>query len=127
MVFGPWPQGAPVDIKVIRTEPAQMFDDADAEVVLVTLAVKGPAHGCWIYVERCTNVEARIAGQWKMVENTLSLGSLSSGETKQEVILMPGNADRCRVHLRCASASFAWRFGGWLSRRGVKLTPKYWE
>jgi hypothetical protein len=127
MVVRTLPRRARVDIKVTKTEPAQIFDDAGAEMVLVTLAFQRPAHEPWISVECHTNVEAQIAGSWKVVGNTLSLGSLGSGETKQEVILMPGNAERCRIHLTCAGASIRWRFGTWLSRRGVKLPPNYWE
>jgi hypothetical protein len=96
-------------------------------MVFVTLAFSRPPRGSWIYVESVTNVEARISGHWKTVENALWLGSLGGGETKQEVLLMPGNAERCRIHLRYAGASVPWRFGGWLSRFGVKLPPKYWR
>lgn len=127
IVLGTWPWCAPVDVRVTKTESAQMFDDSGAEMVLVTLAFSRPAHASWICVKSGAELKSRIAGQWKMLDNTLSLSSLAGGETRQEVILMPGNADRCRIHLAYAGASTAWRFGGWLSRRGLKLRPKYWN
>lgn len=125
MVLSTWPWGMPVDVRVIKTEPAQMFDDAGAELVLVTLGFNRPAHG-WIRV-KSGEVEARIAGHWKMLENTLAPGVLSSLETRQEVILVPGSADRCRIHLRYAGKSIPYFFGGWLARRGVNLPSKYWR
>jgi len=124
MVLSTWPWGTPVDVRVIKTEPAQMFDDAGAELVLVTLGFNRPAHG-WIKV-KSGEIEARIAGHWKMLENTLAPGVLCSGETRQEVILVPRSADRCRIHLRYVGPSIPYRFGGWLARRGVNLPSKYW-
>ena len=125
MVLSTWPWGTPVDVRVIKTEPAQMFDDAGAEMVLVTLGFNGPAHE--LIRVKSGEIEARIAGHWKMLENTLAPGVLPSIETRQEVIMVPGSADRCRIHLRYAGESIPYFFGRWLARRGVNLPSKYWR
>jgi hypothetical protein len=104
-----------------------MFDEAGEEMVLITLAFTSSRHGSWICVKSGANVEAHLAGHWKMLNNTVSPGSLGDGETRQDIILTPAKADQCRIHLSYAGASIPWRFGGWLSRRGVKLPPKYWD
>jgi len=97
--------GTPVGVKVIKTEPAQIFEDAAVEMALVTLAFNRPAHEPWIYVEAAAKVEARVAGHWKMLKDTLSPGSLAGGETEEDVIVIPGNADRCRIHLSSGTAA----------------------
>lgn len=126
MVLGTWPSPAPVDVKVTKAEPAQVFDDAGKEMVLVMLTFSMPAEGSWICVQSGAEVEAKLSGQWITLDQTVSPGSLGSGETREELLLVPGSADRCRIHLRYAGASIPWRFGGWLARRGIRLPPSYW-
>jgi hypothetical protein len=121
-----WPSRPPVDVRVISSEPAQIYDDAGVEMALVTLVFSRPVDETWIVVASA-EAEAKVAGRWMALPDTLSLGSLGGGsQTEPALILMPGGTQRCRIRLKYAGASMAWRVGGWLSRRGVKLPPRYW-
>ena len=126
IVLSTLPSAPPLKVKVLKRESAQILDDGGADMVLLTLGLNRPDHESWVYVGSGAKIEARIAGHWKTLENTLSPGSLGGGETREEVILVPCKADRCRINLRYAGPSIRWRFAGWLSRRGVWLSPKYW-
>jgi hypothetical protein len=126
VVLNNWPWRGPVEVKIIKAEPAQIVDDAGEELILVTLGFGLRVDAPWAYVQSC-KVEVLLKGRWKMLDNTLRPGSVADGATRQELALIPPSAERCRIHLRYACASIPWRLGGWLSRRGVRLPPAYWS
>jgi hypothetical protein len=126
IILDTWPCPAPLDVRVIKTETAQMIDDTGGEMVLVTLLFSMPTRGSWVYVKSGAKVEAQLAGHWKRLDDTLSLGSWHGGQTRQEMILMPASAGRGRILLRYGGESILERLESWLWRRGVKLPARYW-
>jgi hypothetical protein len=119
----------PVEITVVGSQPAEIVDDAGAEMSLLTLVISRPAHtkSAVYFGRNPAVVEFKIGDRWNEVKDTFCLGSLGADETKKEVLLRASGADRCRIRLKYAGASVWWILGWFVSRRGIKLPPSYWD
>jgi hypothetical protein len=122
------PSRPALEVRIANTQPAGMLDDTGAEMSLVTLAIRRSPHSrnTLYFGNNPAKVEARVAGRWLEVQNSFSVGALGTNETKEVLLLVPGGADLCRIHLRYARACLRWRLGGLPWRCGIKMPPKYW-
>jgi len=123
-----WNSAPAVQVRVVSSEPAGMLDDTGAQMYLMTLAVSRPPQSkdALYFWDNHAKVEARVSGHWSEVQNSFSLATLGANSTKEALLLVPRDADLCRIHLRYARASLRWRLGGLLWRCGIKMPPKYW-
>ncbi len=72
-------------------------------------------------------IEVLVGGTWIEVHGGFMPADLGTNESKQAVLFLPGNAERCRMRLHYAFRCLAWRFGDSLWRLGIKLPPRYWR
>jgi hypothetical protein len=117
-----------VEVRIVNTEPAEMSDDAGAEMCLATLAISRPPHikDTLYFWDNHAKVEARVAGRWREVQNSFSLAALGVNATREALLLVPRDADLCRIRLRYARESLRWRLGRLLWRCGIKMPSEYW-
>ncbi len=117
-----------IQLEVIETHPAQVFDESGAEMQLVTLALAVSRWSQGVFFRNnWAQIQAEVGGRWENVADTFSLSSLGPGEVKREQLLFPARAESCRIRLQWAGASLPWRLGGVVSRLGIKLPPSYWS
>ena len=96
---------SPPMVKVVRLEPAGIFDDAGVEMWLATLTLSNSDSrpSSWengLYVKNGgTGIEAKVANQWIKVKGMLDC-ALTPGERAERLILMPAGVDGCRVSLK---------------------------
>jgi len=123
-----WNSAPAVEVRIVGSESAGMLDDTGAEMRLMTLAVSRQPHSndALYFWDNHAKVEARVSGHWSEVQNSFSLATLGANSTREALLLVPRDADLCRIHLRYARASLRWRLGGLLWHCGIKMPPKYW-
>jgi len=123
-----WSSVPVIEVTIVSSEPAGMLDDTGAEMCLMTLAISRPPHSKDVlyFWDNHAKAEVRVSGHWDEVQNSFSLATLGANSTKEALLLVPRDADLCRIHLRYARASLRWRLGGLLWRCGIKMPPKYW-
>jgi len=123
-----WPGSVPVNVRVTSRQPAEILDDAGAEMTLVTLGIsRSGYHESSVYFEpHSIRVSVNVGGRWLELSDSPSVGAVGPSETKEVDVLMPSAATLCRIHLLYAGASIPWRAGAELARLGIKLPPRYW-
>jgi hypothetical protein len=117
--------GLPPVVSVLGIEPANIMDDAGAEMWLVTLSISNSV--TWpnepVFVKDSDiPVEAKVASRWVGVEGQIGLCALSHFQPHRIDVVVPANAGACRItfkwtRARLTSGRLRWiaeNSGGWL-------------
>jgi len=120
--------GLPIEAKVLRIEPAQIFDDAGAEMSLVTVILTCPTNTTWFFTRsRGTTAEARIAGKWLQIYDPIAPWLSEAIRPNETLVVVPAGTEKCRIRLCYATSSFRWHIAAWAMRHHVKLAQSFWR
>ena len=123
-----WPSPSAIQVATVKIKPAEIADESGAEMSMVTLSISNRLRSVTLLLARdSARIEVNIAGTWVKVPGPFLPSQVRPKESKEELLIIPGGADRCRIRLQYTFVSLAWRLGGSLSRLGIKLPPRYWQ
>jgi len=128
-------------LSLVSIEPAGIWDDAGAEMWMVTLSVSNSQissssdlwveYSVWVkYSAR--SFEARVAGRWTGMDVDPWTNSLGPGNRHQVLLLMPAATDSCRVGLKYTGSRLTGGRLAWLAERlppfiRFRLSHKFWR
>ncbi len=125
--------GGPV-IKLLKVQPAGVFDDAGAELLLVSLSVSNSAVSPNepIYVnDSGVSLEANVANHWIPLDGRVGLRALWPAQNGHGLeVVVPANATACRIHFKWAYARLAAGRMRWIAERSwcpARISTRLWS
>jgi hypothetical protein len=141
--FWPAPPADPPRVRVVKIEPAEIFDDSGGELLLVTLRLfnrqeRRDSDRVVYVTETGKFPEVSIGNRWLELEKTacpfgqgLRPAELLPGFPHEAVVLLPAGSDGLRLWLRYTGRAIRRGRVRWVAERlpryvRNRLPPKFW-
>lgn len=107
-----WPYArSPVQLSLLRTEPSGVMDETGAELWLLHVTVSNRGSGPIQFAWGLTEVESRVGRRWlksQPMELLWNPGYLQPLGSRSIIMLVPPNADACRIRMSYQPEVFRW-------------------
>jgi hypothetical protein len=109
-------------IKFAGVEPAGIFEDSGQEMLIVSLSISSSSNrppGRTLFAKQSgRTVEAKVGDQWVEVDAMLWTNLLVYGGTPSlRILLLPAQAEACRIRLQYSRALISQAQSWWLIKR----------
>jgi len=117
------PSRCPVELKLVGVEPSGMVNDEGKEAMLVTLSVSN-RDSVSVMFETVTTFQAKIGGRWVEVKQAFGFDRIAPGRKSEEMLVMPGGTEACRLRFNYQSEIWKSRLMESLGPTGRRLVAK---
>jgi hypothetical protein len=125
-----WLSSSPLELKVLKMERCDVYDDNGTQLWLATLAVSNP-NAQYLELEKdWVSVEARVANRWIDVKNLCPPLNLWTPRTlvprahREMHLILPAGTEMCRLRANFQGELFRSRFARLLGVRGRSIVSK---